>query len=194
MVESAVSSVDGAGQVDQQTFRAVLGHFCTGVTVVTTMTAEGPVGFACQSFSALSLDPPLVVFCPAVTSRSWPAIERSGTFCVNVLSAAQQDVSGVFGRGSAEKFAHVSWTSAPSGAPVLDDVLTWVDCSVRTVHQAGDHYLVIGEVQTLGELSAQRPLLFYKGAYARTEPEPMLGRPHADLEDFLTRPCGDDWI
>jgi 3-hydroxy-9,10-secoandrosta-1,3,5(10)-triene-9,17-dione monooxygenase reductase component len=74
-------------------YRSVLGHFCTGVTVVTGMSSEGPVGFACQAFAALSLDPPLVLFCPQRTSRSWAAMASSGAFCVNVLAEDQKDVS-----------------------------------------------------------------------------------------------------
>ncbi|MDV3208931.1 MAG: flavin reductase family protein, partial [Rhodococcus ruber] len=72
--------------IDPRTFRTVLGQFCTGVTIITTVDAGEPVGFACQSFAALSLDPPLVLFCPTKMSRSWTAIERSGRFCVNVLA------------------------------------------------------------------------------------------------------------
>ena len=172
-------------------FRQALGHFCTGVTVVTAMDSDEPCGFACQSFAALSLDPPLVLFCPGRTSRTWPMIERHGHFCVNVLSHDQRDVSRVFGTAGADKFAGVPWSPAPSGAPVLDGVLTWIDCAIETVHYGGDHHVVIGRVLTLGPQRGERPLLFYRGAYATTEPaEPTPGI----LDNLITWSRHDDWI
>src|ERR1700729_1707644 len=110
-------------------FRRVLGHFCTGVTVVTTADDDGPAGFACQSFSAVSLEPPLVLFCPSRTSATWPRIERSGHFCANVLTEDQRDLARTFavsGAAGTDKFAGVRWSPSPSGAPILDGVLTWV--------------------------------------------------------------------
>jgi 3-hydroxy-9,10-secoandrosta-1,3,5(10)-triene-9,17-dione monooxygenase reductase component len=174
--------------ITETLFRQTLGHFATGVTVVTGLDADEPVGFACQSFAALSLDPPLVLFCPGKRSRSWPLIERAGCFCVNVLSHRQSEVSAVFGRAGADKFANLAWTPAPSGAPVLDGVLTWIDCRLWNVQDAGDHFVVIGRVTALGEQRDERPLLFYRGGYTVTEPN--LG-----IFDSLTtwsRP--DDWI
>ncbi|GAA4614847.1 3-hydroxy-9,10-secoandrosta-1,3,5(10)-triene-9,17-dione monooxygenase reductase subunit [Saccharopolyspora hordei] len=178
--------------VDQAAFRRVLGHFGTGVVVITGSDGAQPVGFACQSFAALSLDPPLVLFCPARTSRSWPVLERSGWFCVNVLSESQQSVSTVFGRSAPDKFAGVRWRPAPSGAPVLDGVLAWIDCSVAAVHGAGDHYIVVGRVETLGETTGERPLLFYRGAYAGLGPTSQ--PPPPDLDAFLTGLHPDDWM
>ena len=185
-------SVTPLEQVSAKRFRQVLGHFCTGVTVVTGVSGTEPVGFACQSFAALSLQPPLVLFCPAQTSRTWPVIERAGHFCVNVLAQGQREVSTVFGQGGAEKFAGVRWDPAPSGAPVLDGALTWIDCAVETVHEAGDHYIVIGRVHTLGGSTDDRPLLFYRGAYAAMEPDRT--SPSADLTALLTWAGPDEWI
>src|SRR5579859_7701465 len=105
------------GTIDPDGFRQVLGHFCTGVTVITT---EGPAGFACQAFAALSLAPPLVLFCPGKTSSTWPAIERAGHFCANVLTDGQQELARRFGTSGGDKFAGVPWTPSPRGAPVLD--------------------------------------------------------------------------
>lgn len=174
------------------TFRRVLGHFCTGVTVVTGMAGERPVGFACQSFAALSLDPPLVLFCPSRTSRAWPVMERSGRFCVNVLAEAQRETSTVFGRRGDDKFADLGWYPAPSGAPILDGALTWIDCGVEQVHEAGDHYIVISRVEGFGEPGEGAPLLFYRGTYAGlgpdAEPAPT------DLDLFLTSVQPDDWL
>jgi 3-hydroxy-9,10-secoandrosta-1,3,5(10)-triene-9,17-dione monooxygenase reductase component len=175
-------------------FRAVLGHFCTGVTVVTGMSGDVPVGFACQAFAALSLDPPLVLFCPQRTSRSWAAIASSGRFCVNVLAESQRDVSAVFGTAGADKFSCVGWSSSPSGSPVLDGALTWVDCSVTAVHEAGDHYVVIGQVTSLGEPRVERPLLFYQGHYVAMDELDDRGWPGEVLDNLLTWQRQSEWI
>ncbi|RCW44554.1 3-hydroxy-9,10-secoandrosta-1,3,5(10)-triene-9,17-dione monooxygenase reductase component [Halopolyspora algeriensis] len=193
-----VADIVSEPRIDSKHFRQVLGHFCTGVTVVTAAGDDEPVGFACQSFAALSLEPPLILFCPSRHSRTWPVIERAGNFCVNVLSDAQREVSTVFGRGGADKFAEVRWSTAPSGAPLLEGVLTWIDCSVETVHDAGDHFVVIGRVRALGEYSDERPLLFYRGAYTGIEREPApvepAGTSAEEFDAFLTWPRPDDWV
>ncbi|WP_206518171.1 3-hydroxy-9,10-secoandrosta-1,3,5(10)-triene-9,17-dione monooxygenase reductase subunit [Rhodococcus sp. X156] len=180
---------------DSTRFRTVLGQFATGVTVVTAVADGVPVGFACQSFAALSLDPPLVTFCPGRLSRAWAAIRSSGRFCVNVLADHQRDVSSVFGSRAEDKFAGLTWFPSPGGSPVLDGVLTWVDCVIEDVHSGGDHDIVVGRVQTLGQLGHERPLLFYRGAYTSvdlgdTGPAPE----RTDLEAFLTWPRHDDWV
>jgi 3-hydroxy-9,10-secoandrosta-1,3,5(10)-triene-9,17-dione monooxygenase reductase component len=177
--------------VDPTHFRRTLGHFCTGVTVVSAMTGSEPVGFACQSFAALSLDPPLVLFCPGKSSRTWPAIAAAGTFCVNVLAHGQRDISAVFGQAGEDKFAAVGWTPAPSGAPRLDGVLTWIDCAIENVVDGGDHWIVVGRVTALGDQDDARPLLFYRGAYTATEPaEPTPGI----LDNLITWSRDDDWF
>lgn len=174
--------------IEPADFRHALGHFCTGVTVVAAIADGEPIGFACQSFAALSLEPPLVLFCPGKSSRTWPLIASAGKFCVNVLAHHQQDVSAVFGRSGEDKFASVGWSPAPSGAPVLDDVLSWIDCAIETVLDGGDHHIVIGRVTTLGPPVAGRPLLFYRGAYAVTEEsEPTPGV----LDNLIT--WSTDW-
>jgi 3-hydroxy-9,10-secoandrosta-1,3,5(10)-triene-9,17-dione monooxygenase reductase component len=187
--------------IEPARFRQALGCFATGVTVVTALDGSVPVGFACQAFAALSLDPPLVLFCPGRRSRTWPVIERSGAFCVNVLTYAQRGISTVFGTAGADKFAAVPWTPAPSGAPVLDGVLVWVDCAVYTVYEAGDHYVVTGRVTALGEQRDERPLLFYRGSYAATEPAAPAPGPldnlisiNGSLASSLTWSRRDDWI
>jgi 3-hydroxy-9,10-secoandrosta-1,3,5(10)-triene-9,17-dione monooxygenase reductase component len=171
-------------------FRNVLGHFCTGVTVI---TGEGPVGFACQAFAALSLDPPLVMFCPGRASRTWEAIARAGRFCVNVLAEDQRELSGVFGRAGADKFATAAWQPAPGGAPILDGVLTWIDCAVEEVRDGGDHYVVIGRVLRLGPCRDAQPLLFYRGGYTATDVTAE-SQPNALLDNLFTWPRHADWI
>ncbi|NKY84272.1 3-hydroxy-9,10-secoandrosta-1,3,5(10)-triene-9,17-dione monooxygenase reductase subunit [Nocardia veterana] len=187
-------------EIDGRQFRNVLGQFCTGITVITTFTeteAEpAPIGFACQSFAALSLDPPLVLFCPTKGSRSWAAIEKSGRFCVNVLAEEQQQVCARFGSREADKFAGIDWRTSDLGLPVLDDALATIQCTVDSVVDGGDHYIVIGRVLALSESTdSGRPLLFYRGQYTAIEPEKTTPAPwRADLEHFLTTTTLDTWL
>jgi 3-hydroxy-9,10-secoandrosta-1,3,5(10)-triene-9,17-dione monooxygenase reductase component len=174
--------------VDRTEFRSVLGHFCTGVTVVTGRDGDTLAGFACQSFAALSLDPPLVLFCPSKSSRTWPVLAAAGRFAVNVLAEDQQEISAVFGARGEDKFARFGWTPAPSGAPLLDGALTWIDCELEAVHEAGDHYVVIGRVTALGAPSDARPLLFHRGQYSVTEPA------RDALAALMPWPRPDDWL
>ena len=152
-------------------FRDVLGRFASGVTVVTTVSNGEPVGMTCQSFSSVSLDPPLVVFIPAKSSRSWPLIQRSGRFCVNFLAADQAELSNTMASRGADKFGDVTWTpSARTGSPILEGALAHVDCTIHTVHEAGDHYVVIGRVVDLNTDPVDAdPLLFYRGQYRTTD-------------------------
>ena len=153
-------------------FRDVLGRFASGVTVVTGMSNGAPVGMTCQSFSSVSLEPPLVVFIPAKSSRAWPQIQRSGKFCVNFLAADQAGLSNTMASRGVDKFADVKWTPSPeTGSPVLDGALAQVDCSIHAVHEAGDHYLVVGRVLDLvaHDDGEQDPLLFYRGEYRSTD-------------------------
>jgi 3-hydroxy-9,10-secoandrosta-1,3,5(10)-triene-9,17-dione monooxygenase reductase component len=151
--------------VDPQAMREVLGHFASGVTVVTAVTDEGPIGFTCQSFSSLSLDPPLIVFAPARTSRTWPQLREIGRFCVNVLAEGQDAVSQNFARSGADKFAGVPWTPSVHGLPVLDDIVAWIDGELWAEYDGGDHTIVVARVLDLGAHPDRRPLLFHRGAY-----------------------------
>jgi 3-hydroxy-9,10-secoandrosta-1,3,5(10)-triene-9,17-dione monooxygenase reductase component len=183
--------LNGSDPIESDAFRQVLGHFCTGVTVITTMGPQGPAGFACQAFAALSLTPPLVLFCPGKTSSTWPVIEQAGHFCVNVLTDGQQELARRFGTSGGDKFAGAPWSASPGRSPVLDGALTWVDCTVEAVHEAGDHYLVTGRVTALGATRAGRPLLFYRGRYAATDP----GSGPAEVVDtLLAWPHHSDWM
>lgn len=156
--------------IDPNEFRRVLGHFPTGVTVVTGVDTDGPVGLAIGSFASVSLDPPLVLFCPGHTSTSWERIKATGSFCVNVLGDDQQDVCGVFAGKSEDKFEGIDWTSQATGAPVIPGSLAWIDCRVHAIHDGGDHDIVVGRVEALATVdagSAHGPLLFFKGGYGR---------------------------
>jgi 3-hydroxy-9,10-secoandrosta-1,3,5(10)-triene-9,17-dione monooxygenase reductase component len=151
-------------------FRDVLGRFASGVTVVTSTSDGQPVGMTCQSFSSVSLSPPLVLFCPAKTSRAWPLIHRSGKFCVNLLAHDQAELSNLMASKGVDKFASVSWKESPAtGSPLLEGILGFVDCTIDAVHEAGDHYIVVGRVQELESTDAEHPLLFFEGRYRRPE-------------------------
>ncbi len=156
---------------DPAHFRKVLGAFPTGVTVVTAMDEGRPVGLAIGSFTSVSLDPPLVAFLPAKTSGSWPAIERSGAFCVNVMDADQLEVCGVMASKVEDKFASVDWTPAPAtGSPLIAGSLAWMDCRIDAVHEAGDHWIVVGRVEEMDSTPTSDdagPLLFFRGKYGR---------------------------
>jgi flavin reductase (DIM6/NTAB) family NADH-FMN oxidoreductase RutF len=151
--------------VDPRVLREVLGHFASGVTVVTADTADGPLGFTCQSFSSLSLDPPMVAFAPARTSRTWPRLRDIGHFCVNVLAEDQTVLSQTFARSGVDKFAGVPWTRSRNGSPVLEDVVAWIDCELWAEYDGGDHTIVAARVVDLGADPARRPLLFHRGSY-----------------------------
>lgn len=151
-------------------FRDVLGRFASGITVVTTMSDDEPVGMTCQSFSSVSLNPPLVLFVPALSSRAWPRIQRAGTFCVNFLAAEQADLSNAMASRGIDRFADVGWRpSVATGSPVLDGTLGYVDCTIHAVHEAGDHVIVIGRVQELALGAGEEPLLYYQGRYRTTD-------------------------
>ena len=151
--------------VDPEVMREVLGHFASGVTVVTAVTADGPAGFTCQSFSSLSLDPPLVAFAPARTSRTWPALRAIGRFCVNVLAEGQDAVSQNFARSAPDKFAGVTWRPSAHGAPVLAGIVAWIDGELWAEYEGGDHSIAVARVLDLGALPDRRPLLFHRGTY-----------------------------
>ena len=151
--------------VDPQVMRDVLGHFASGVTVVTALTDDGPLGFTCQSFSSLSLDPPLVVFAPGRGSRTWPRLRAMGRFCVNVLAQGQDDLSRAFARSGTDKFAGVHWVPSPYGSPVLDDVVAWIDGELWAEYDGGDHTIVVARVLDLGANAGKRPLLYHRGSY-----------------------------
>lgn len=160
-----------APTIDAAHFRAVLGHFASGIVIVTGMDGDEPVGLTCQSFFSLSLEPPLVAFAPSRTSKSWPRIQGSGAFCVNVLTAEQEEVCRLFAQSGADKFKGIGWKPAETGSPLLADCLAWIDCRIDVIHEAGDHVIVVGKVEEIGHTAAHpaRPLLFFRGGYGSFE-------------------------
>lgn len=160
-----MNSTDSYQDVTPERMRQVMGNFCSGITIVTAQTPAGPVGFTCQSFTSLSLDPPLVTFNPARSSTTWPRIREVGRFCVNVLGADQQELSQTFARSGADKFAGIGHHSSQNGSPILDAALAWVDCTLYAEHDGGDHTIVVGQVEGMHARDDIDPLVFFRGAY-----------------------------
>jgi flavin reductase (DIM6/NTAB) family NADH-FMN oxidoreductase RutF len=152
-------------QIDPDRFRQVLGHLPTGVTVVTAHDPLGPVAMSANSVTSVSLRPPLILFCPAKSSSTWPRIRDSGRFCVNVFAAHHREISQRFSRRGIDRFAGVAWHSRPSG-PALDDAVAWIECTIDAVHEAGDHLIVVGAVDALETREGEtQPLVFFRGRY-----------------------------
>ncbi len=164
-----VSSSDGNEPINGQEFRRVLGHYPTGVTVVTAACPGGPEGMTIGSFTSVSLDPPLVSFCPSQDSDSWVRMRGVGSFCVNVLGDHQADVSTTFASKTDDRFEGLATRVEATGAPVIEGCLAWIDCRVEAVHTAGDHDIVVGRVVALGTAGEPEsgPLIFLKGGYGR---------------------------
>jgi 3-hydroxy-9,10-secoandrosta-1,3,5(10)-triene-9,17-dione monooxygenase reductase component len=150
--------------LDQARFREVLGHFATGVTIVTANEEGVPVGFSCQSFSALSLDPPMVILAPAKSSTSWPRIAEAGAFCVNILSEDQEALCRSFAISGGDKFEGVEWTPGVTGAPIIAGSLAVIECTLGAIYEGGDHELVTGHVVAM-EVGSGAPLLFYRSGF-----------------------------
>jgi 3-hydroxy-9,10-secoandrosta-1,3,5(10)-triene-9,17-dione monooxygenase reductase component len=152
---------------DAAALRTVLGHFATGVAIVTAIDGDEPVGMACNSFTSVSLDPQLVLFCAAKSSTTWPRIQAAGKWVANILDEDGEEICRLFAQKGADRFAHIAYTAGRTGAPVLDDALAFVDCETIAEHDAGDHVIVVGRVVELGYSSESKPLLFYRGGYGR---------------------------
>ncbi|MFD1216178.1 flavin reductase family protein [Microbulbifer celer] len=148
-------------------FREALGHYASGITVITSHVDDEPIGFTCQSFYSVSMSPPLVSFSVMSSSYSYPKIRRAGRFAVNILSGEQVRISNRFARQGADKWQGVEWRESPLGNPVIDGSLHWLDCEIHAEHAAGDHLIVIGEVKALNlqKAAATQPLLYFKGQY-----------------------------
>lgn len=151
--------------MDPKQLRNVLGHYPSGVTVVTAMHDDEPVGFACQSFHALSLDPPMIVILVGKTSTSWQRIRVADNFAVNVLSAEQEALCRAFAVSGADKFAGVEWNAGPLGAPVLEGSSAWFNCRIDSELDGGDHLIVTAHILEMGNDPDREPLLFHRGAF-----------------------------
>ena len=157
-------------EIDGARFRKVLGNYPTGVTLVSAYD-DGPCAMVIGSFGSVSLDPPLVQFMPAKTSTTWERIERSGAYCVNVLGTHQLDLCNSFFDKSKDPFDAIEWRPGPSGSPIVEGSLAYIDCRIDAAHDAGDHYIVVGSVLDMDVLDdTAGPLLFFRGGYGDYTP------------------------
>jgi flavin reductase (DIM6/NTAB) family NADH-FMN oxidoreductase RutF/DNA-binding IclR family transcriptional regulator len=157
--------------IDQHTMRHVLGHYPTGVCVITAIADDGaPVAMTVGTFTSVSLDPPLVGFLPAQASKSFAKLRTASGFCVNVLSADQEALCRAFASSIEDKFAGVAWHPSPSGRPILDGAVAWIDATFEQIVEVGDHFMVTGLVTDLDAPGQGLPLLFFERGYGRFTP------------------------
>ena len=156
-------------RVEPREFRAIMGHYPTGVTIVTTTDSAGePMGFTANSVTSVSLEPPLLLVCLAKTSNSLGAIMERGAFTVNILDAGSAPLATLFAKSDnrERRFEGVSFTEDPLGNPAFDSGLAWLACELYTTFEAGDHVVLVGHVKA-GEANGGEPLLFFRGQYGR---------------------------
>lgn len=151
-----------------ENFRKACGFWATGVSIVTTRDVDHtPFGLTMNAVTSLSLTPPLFVICVDNKSDTLEPMKRSGVFCINVLSAGQQDLSNRFAKKGQDKFDGVGFERGATGAPMLDGRLMAIDCQVTAVHPGGDHHIFVGEVRAISLPPSEdlQPLLYYRGRY-----------------------------
>jgi len=148
-------------------FRKVVGHFASGVTVITTWDAEGrPAGLTANAFTSVSLDPPLVLVCVDHKAQSYPAMQASGRFAVNILALGQDALSKRFAVSGGDKFDGLAWSTGPAGLPLLSGALAALECHTVHTYPGGDHTIFVGRVEAVQAQDAE-PLLYYQGKYNR---------------------------
>jgi len=160
-----VQSLDAG---DPSHFRQALGRFASGVVVIAGIDGGEPVGMTCQSFSSLSLDPPLVLFSAATTSTSFPRLRSAERLCINVLAHDQDPLAAQFARSGTDKWSGVEWSAGENGAPRIAGAAMWCEGSIDAVHEAGDHFIAVVEVTRLATTAGpSAPLIFHEGRYRR---------------------------
>jgi len=160
------STGSAPGPVDQSRYRRVLGSHPTGVVVI---TGSGPLGMSCSSLFAVSLTPPLVGFCPARSSKTWPLIRETGSFCVNILAAHQENLARQFAGDGEHRFHDVAWSEGLTHAPLLHEAVGWIECRLHSELDGGDHTIVLGEVLALDSADERSPLVFHHGSYGSVD-------------------------
>lgn len=150
---------------DPAKLRQAFGTFATGVTVIGSTAPDGrPVGATANSFTSLSLNPPLLLVCLDLRSKTLEAIHRTGSFSVNVLSEGQREISNAFASKRDDKFDTLDWRPGGTGAPLIGDSIGWFDCRLHAAHPGGDHEILVGLIEDFGE-TALGPLGYFKGGY-----------------------------
>ena len=151
-------------QITAERFRQVLGHLPTGVVVVAAYAGDGQVGMAVNSITSLSLDPALILLCPARSSETWPAIRSAQEFCVSVMAHGDEAIARGFAMRGVDRFADVPVLQRPSG-PGIASAVAWLECRLRAEHDGGDHTVAIADVLATEVAEDSAPLVFYRGRY-----------------------------
>ena len=144
--------------------KEVLGHYVTGIVIITAMTSEGPAGFTCQTFGSLSVDSALVFFAATTTSPSWQRVREVGVVGVNILRDDQEPLARAFAVSGVDKFDGIAWVAAPNGSPFLDGSLAYLEGTIREVTNHGDHDIIVAELD-FASTEPGGPLAYYRGGY-----------------------------
>lgn len=167
-------------EFDGRRFRDVMGHYPTGVALVTAVGSDGqPIGMIVGSFTSVSMDPPLVAYLPMINSYTFSLIREAEYFAINVLSAEQEGLCRRFASRIEDKWSGVEWTTTPGGAPVLEGAVAWIECTTESITEAGDHYLVMGRIQNMEVVNPVAPLLFFQGGYGKFAMSSLVARSDA---------------
>jgi 3-hydroxy-9,10-secoandrosta-1,3,5(10)-triene-9,17-dione monooxygenase reductase component len=173
MTSRRTMSTSASTTIDPSHYRRVLGHLPTGVSVVTAQSPAGPIGMAANSVTSVSLDPPLVLLCPAKTSTTWPDIRAAGTFCINVMAHHHEQLTRRFAAKDVDRFADVDYENRVTG-PVLREALAWIECQLENEHEAGDHVIAVARVRAMGATAELAdPLVFFRGSYGSFSTQPV---------------------
>jgi flavin reductase (DIM6/NTAB) family NADH-FMN oxidoreductase RutF len=160
--------------IDPDDFRHVLGHFASGVTIITTCDADQrPTGLTASAFTSLSLDPPLVLVCVDHKSQSYPALRERGRFAVNFLCLEHESLSRKFASTRLDKFEGVPHRVSDLGLPLIEGALAPIECTDSAMHVEGDHTIFVGRVERAGVAAGGEPLLYFRGHYTRLRGEPQ---------------------
>ncbi|HVN91759.1 MAG TPA: flavin reductase family protein [Candidatus Binataceae bacterium] len=151
--------------IDRNELRRVMGHFATGVTIITTVSKDGiPTGLTANAFTSVSLDPPLLLISVDKKAESYPNFEASKVFTVNFLNEEQEALSRKFAVSGGDKFQGVAYHTGANGVPILDGVLAYLECKLWAAYEGGDHTLFLGLIEQ-AETREAKPLVFYRGGY-----------------------------
>ncbi|NRB53438.1 MAG: flavin reductase family protein [Saprospiraceae bacterium] len=159
--------------MDTLELRKVMGQFATGVTVITTQSGEDHFGFTANSYTSVSLEPPLILFCLHKDSKGCPVFLKNGAFAVNILADDQVEISNGFANralSAEERFELISYTKGKSGSPIIDEAMGYLDCRLSSSLESGDHVIFIGEVIDMGQHPDKRPLIYFQGGYRELMP------------------------
>lgn len=151
--------------IEKNQLRQVMGHFATGVTIITTFNKEGQMhGLTANAFTSVSLEPPLLMISVDKKAESWPAFEESKVFTVNILADEQEALSRKFAVSGGNKFEGVAYRQGANGAAILEGTLAHIECTLYAAYEGGDHSIYLGEIQE-AEVREGKPLVFYRGGY-----------------------------